>query len=822
MRLSILILILSLTYNSIAQTDFSTIKRCGSDNYVANKMLQDSSYLRIVEQTRLNRLKVAESSSSSNKTSRACPDGDIVIPVAVHFDSGIGTNSQERTCLISLVNSQIRALNEAFNGLNDVGCTTSPTGGACITFKLANENHNAASGLQNGDPAITFNGLYTCPYEEPCNVSNWGGYLNIVVQNMGGLLGISPLNGNPGGGGASNAFLVESCAFGTEDIYCNQAGPNSCSSTFSYRRGYTAVHEAGHFYGLEHTFCADDNGNPEGGDECNCFNFNCDGFTDTPAQCHANYSCFSGTCSEVITNPCGGPSIFNNFMDYMPDNCMNSFSDQQTTFMNETADRDIYKRSSLGDLAPVCNFMLRIENGSAYANENENLTVCGTSEFFIEELVLNNPENYNWTFTTTNGLLVDISSSTNPSPVLRLSGNSGQLTISLTASNSNGTCSGTSKTFNVQPSLAFGADFNDIECYNNFAGVKLNVGSSVGNINLSPSSSISGSGTTADPYIAWVDLDEDCGPIVFTARDAGLIIEKGIFEILEPYYIAGDYSVGTNNPDNFGVDIETVRPCVQSNIVLVNDGDGIETDFCISSQPTTSQCNNLNGNIALIDRGDCTFVEKIEDAQACGAIAVVICNCEPFSSDDCQANSATEVLTMSGSSDVIDIPSIFVSYNDCQLIKNALSQENVRACIGDERTGFCTQTITIDPCEITACDPNNIVNGCTNPCAANFNPQATQDDDSCTNIITASINGLPPFTTNATSVPLSGSPAGGTFSGEGVVFTTFNPSVVDIGLNQITYTYDNGNGCVVSDTKSILVSQLTYKFVQYQLDFVNP
>lgn len=821
MRLSIiLILISTLTFSLMAQNSYSTVKRCGTDNYVANKILNDSNYLKIVEQTRLLREEIG--ARSSNKRVQACPNGNLIIPVAVHFDSGIGTSIRERTCLLSLVNEQMRVLNEAFNGLNDSGCSTTPTNGACITFKLANNNHTSESGLQNGEPAITYNGEFTCPRSTPCNLTYWSGYLNIIVQNMlgfGGPLGIAPLNGSPGASGSANSILVDACGFGTEDIYCSQAGPNSCGTDFSYRHGYTTVHEAGHFYGLDHTFCSDDGGNPEGGDRCNCGFFNCDGFSDTPAQCHSNYTCFSGTCSETIRNPCGGTAIFNNFMDYLVDNCMNSFTNQQTTFMNDLADRDSYKQSALDDIAPDCDFSLRIDEEKRTVSESETLTLCGSSDFFIEETVLNNPENYNWTFTTTNGLQVNINSSTEANPVLRLSGNSGQLIINLTASNAGGTCSSTSKTFNIQPSLDFVANTNNVECLNNnVAGVELELGDTNGNVSFSPSNLVTGSGTSTDPYLALVNLDQQCEPIAFTAFDEGLMVEKGILEILEPSNIAGGYEVGTNDPNQFGVDIETVSPCIQGDLVIVNDGSGITTDFC---QPaSTSQCNNLNGNIAVIDRGDCFFVDKIESAQACGAIAVIICNCEPFS-ENCNANSSTEILNMSGDSNNINIPSIFVSYNNCQLIKSSLNQQNVRACIGAPSTSPCAQTVSINPCNISACS-SNIVNGCTNPCAANFNPQATQNDGSCNNLITASINNLPAFTSNDNSIQLSGSPSGGTFSGNGVIFSTFNPNVVNIGMHTITYTYSNNNGCEVSAAKSILVSQINYNFVQYQLDFISP
>lgn len=54
-----------------------------------------------------------------------------------------------------------------------------------------------------------------------------------------------------------------------------------------------------------------------------------------------------------------------------------------------------------------------------------------------------------------------------------------------------------------------------------------------------------------------------------------------------------------------------------------------------------------------------------------------------------------------------------------------------------------------------------------------------------------------------------GSPAGGTYSGTGVVNGYFNPSMAQIGYNQITYTYVDNNACSASATKSIFVDGCT-------------
>ena len=90
----------------------------------------------------------------------------------------------------------------------------------------------------------------------------------------------------------------------------------------------------------------------------------------------------------------------------------------------------------------------------------------------------------------------------------------------------------------------------------------------------------------------------------------------------------------------------------------------------------------------------------------------------------------------------------------------------------------------------------------------------------CTNTATNTIvvNALPVVTfpgvltaqcVSSTTYALSGgSPAGGTYSGPGVVGTNFNASVAGTGTHTITYTYTNANGCTSSATNTIVVNAL--------------
>ena len=58
---------------------------------------------------------------------------------------------------------------------------------------------------------------------------------------------------------------------------------------------------------------------------------------------------------------------------------------------------------------------------------------------------------------------------------------------------------------------------------------------------------------------------------------------------------------------------------------------------------------------------------------------------------------------------------------------------------------------------------------------------------------------------NPVAIAMTGSPAGGTFSGRGVVGNTFNPQVAGLGTHVITYSSNGTNGFCGSTTQTIEV-----------------
>ena len=99
-------------------------------------------------------------------------------------------------------------------------------------------------------------------------------------------------------------------------------------------------------------------------------------------------------------------------------------------------------------------------------------------------------------------------------------------------------------------------------------------------------------------------------------------------------------------------------------VVLADDGSGTPTDGC---QPIV---NNVAGSIALIDRGACAFVTKALNAQAAGAIGMILAN-----------NRGGNPPTMGGTSTQVTIGLLSITQADGNAVKAALMAGPVTATL---------------------------------------------------------------------------------------------------------------------------------------------
>jgi hypothetical protein len=67
------------------------------------------------------------------------------------------------------------------------------------------------------------------------------------------------------------------------------------------------------------------------------------------------------------------------------------------------------------------------------------------------------------------------------------------------------------------------------------------------------------------------------------------------------------------------------------------------------------------------------------------------------------------------------------------------------------------------------------------------------------------------------AITLTGTPAGGTFSGLGITGNTFSPSDAGTGTHDITYSYTDANGCSNSSTQSVVVNALPFPLFLQQV-----
>jgi hypothetical protein len=126
-------------------------------------------------------------------------------------------------------------------------------------------------------------------------------------------------------------------------------------------------------------------------------------------------------------------------------------------------------------------------------------------------------------------------------------------------------------------------------------------------------------------------------------------------------------------PPKIEMNVATFGPqafFVTGNLVLVDDGVAPVTDAC------TPLVNGaaVNGNIALLDRGVCTFNVKALAAQNAGAIAVVI------------ANNTPNPLVPGGVDPTVVIPVVGVSLADGNALKAALLGGPVNVTLGQDFT----------------------------------------------------------------------------------------------------------------------------------------
>lgn len=302
-----------------ATVEYQTLNRSGENIIKSEKQFEKV----LAEQIQARR---------RNPFSRIEPQGTYQIPVVVHVIHngealGVGRNIPDAQII-----SQINVLNKDFNRENDDQINTpadflSVAGNLDIEFVLAKQdpNGNCTSGIArvNGNREqwslsreAQFKALSYWPAEDYLNiwVLHFSGYLGYAsFPTLSGLPGLDEDEENP----LLDGVVIDYRVFGSIDD-----GPFALDET--YNKGRTTTHEVGHFFGLRHIW----------GDDNDCSQS--DYVEDTPDQEDETYDCNLTVSSPVIhpeADACTSMKMFQNYMDYTDDVCMNLFTQDQVARM---------------------------------------------------------------------------------------------------------------------------------------------------------------------------------------------------------------------------------------------------------------------------------------------------------------------------------------------------------------------------------------------------------------------------------------------------------------------------------------------------------
>lgn len=257
------------------------------------------------------------------------------IPVVVHVihngePEGTGTNIS-----LAQIQSQIKVLNADYKRLNADANQTLPeflsvAGSIDLEFVLAKQDPeglytNGVVRVQGSQTSWVQNDNYTIKKQSYWPAEN---YLNIWVCNITDFLGYAqfPITDKLQGlEDASNnretdGVVIAYNAFGSKD-------DGNFNLLAKYAKGRTATHEIGHFLGLRHIW-GDEQPDP-------CGTSPGDYVDDTPRQEGQTTGCPSQriTCTVKDQPDSGIRAMFQNFLDYTDDACMNLFTDGQVERM---------------------------------------------------------------------------------------------------------------------------------------------------------------------------------------------------------------------------------------------------------------------------------------------------------------------------------------------------------------------------------------------------------------------------------------------------------------------------------------------------------
>lgn len=153
---------------------------------------------------------------------------------------------------------------------------------------------------------------------------------------------------------------------------------------------------------------------------------------------------------------------------------------------------------------------------------------------------------------------------------------------------------------------------------------------------------------------------------------ARLLYPVTMFNISQPANLAGNYDIGTAT---FGPSI--AKSTVSGRLIQATDAANAEGPTTLDGCTAFTNAAVISGNVAVVDRGTCTFASKARNAQAAGATALIIL--------DVRRETCTPP-AMGGSGDDVTIPVISLGVNDGDVLRAQLNAAEVKGSLLNDPT----------------------------------------------------------------------------------------------------------------------------------------